>query len=106
VLRGDAVRSCGGHAVRSSGPAKSGARALHDVQSRNMTWRPSMPFHHSARASLATIHAHRPEPNEPPVPPAPNEPDTVPDPTREPPMPDTPPIGDPPPTPNQQPHAV
>lgn len=72
---------------------------------------PLEPLTQSARASfgpnlaalISPIHAHRPEPNDPPTP---DEPDTVPDPTREPPMPDSPPIGDPPPTPNQQPHAV
>ncbi|SHL19600.1 hypothetical protein SAMN05192548_10741 [Paraburkholderia terricola] len=51
---------------------------------------------HHAAASALPLHAHRPEPIEPPSPPnTPGEPDIIPNPTPEPAEPVPPPIGDP-----------
>ncbi|MDE1182860.1 MAG: hypothetical protein PW947_20725 [Paraburkholderia sp.] len=63
---------------------------------------------------MVALHAHAPEPVDPPTPtptpgPAPQpapQPDTIPDPTREPTDPDTPSIGDPPVQPGETPHSA
>ncbi|SMG46128.1 hypothetical protein [Paraburkholderia susongensis] len=68
-----------------------------------------MPQYAAAPAPSFPLHAHRPEPIEPPTtPPDPDEPDTIPGPTPdpiEPFEPVAPPIGDPPPQPVQTPQA-
>ncbi|WP_375792166.1 hypothetical protein [Paraburkholderia youngii] len=69
-----------------------------------------MPYYAAVSPPSGPLHAHRPEPVEPPTtPPDPAEPDTIPGPTPEPiePVePVTPPIGDPPPQPTQTPQAA
>ncbi|MGF6371515.1 hypothetical protein OKW40_004265 [Paraburkholderia sp. RAU6.4a] len=75
---------------------------------------PHLPHYAAVSAPSRRLHAHRPEPVEPPTappiaPPDPAEPDTIPGPTPdpiEPVEPVTPPIGDPPPQPTQTPQAT